>query len=165
MGLGDDRQMAPRDTDHIRSYFGFEELHIPAHGHHPLPVDVVFDRIVGGAAIPSGADPVTIHRSGIWRNPVRNRRIARLAQALHGNDQQALQRFQRVSQAIGRREVRRVAVLVANVEHGLQIARKLPGWPLITGPDITGRDYPEMTRNCSDRCAGLRVWPITASIP
>ena len=38
--LPDDRRLAPRDADHLRGFFGFQEAHVPMHGHRPLPVDV-----------------------------------------------------------------------------------------------------------------------------
>ena len=134
--LPDNCDLAPRDADHIRSFFGFKETHIPLHGHHPLPVDVVFEKISGSPAIPSDADALTIQRSGIWHNPIRNRRIAKLAKTLHTSDYEALRRFPCVYRAIGGRDTRRVAILVANIEQGLPIARKLHGWPFITGPSI-----------------------------
>ena len=45
--LPDDRKLAPRDADQLRGLFGFDEVHVPVHGQHLLPVDVVFEKITG----------------------------------------------------------------------------------------------------------------------
>ena len=134
--LPDDRKLASRDADHVRGLFGFAEVHIPAHGHYPLPVDVLFEKVTYTPCVPRGADLPTLRRNDIWHNSIRNRRIARLARALHENDSSMLRPFRRTAKAVRGRNTRRVAVLVENIEHGLQTAKKLPGWPLITGPDV-----------------------------
>jgi len=80
----------------MRGYFGFEELHIPAHVCQPLPVDVVFEPITGGPVLPAVADPLALRHQGIWYNAVRNRRVARLARGLHAGDTRMLRKFKRV---------------------------------------------------------------------
>ena len=133
--LPDDRKkMAPRDADHVRSFFGFQECHIPLHGYKSLPVDVVFEKIIG-RQVSADTGSIAI-RNGIWHDHLRNRRIQKLARYLQENDQQGLTQFKKVYRATEGRDTRRTAVLVENVEHGLKIARKLPGWPLIAGPDV-----------------------------
>jgi hypothetical protein len=146
--LPDDRKLAPRDADQLRGVFGFEEVHVPRHGHHLLPVDVVFEKINGGPVIPKDADVTTVRRFGVWRSPVRNRRIAALARALTENDPGTLQdRFRRVYGALSGRRDLRVAVLTDNVEHGVTLARRLPGWPVVTGREVCVKGLPRKDRD------------------
>jgi hypothetical protein len=146
--LPDDRRLAPRDADHIRCFFGFDEVQIPLHGHHLLPVDVVFERITGGQPLRSDLDTIELRRTAIWNNnSIWNRRIARLARSLRDDDRQGLQQFPQAFQAAGGRDTRRVAVLVGNVEHGLQLARKLPGWPLVAGAEVNMRGLSRSDRD------------------
>ena len=70
---------------------------------------VSFERIGGGPPV-RGRTPLEIKRNGIWRHPVRNRRIARTAQSL---GDQAL-------------------ILVENNEHRRQLRRLLPNHQIIT---------------------------------
>jgi len=134
--LPDDRQLPQRDHDHIRCFFGFEEVHIPLHGYRPLPVDVIFEQIRGGQPLPADLDPTGLRRTAIWRNEIFNRRIGRLARSLRDNDRQGLQHFPRASQAACGRDTRRVAIVAENVEHALQLARRLSGGPLATGAEV-----------------------------
>ena len=70
---------------------------------------VSFERIGGGPPV-RGRTPLEIKRNGIWRHPVRNRRIARTARSL---GDQAL-------------------ILVENNEHRRQLRRLLPNHQIIT---------------------------------
>ncbi len=149
--LPDDRKLAPRDAAQIRGLFGFDEVQVPVHGQHLLPVDVVFEKITGGPVIPEDADLTTIRRAGIWRSPVRNRRIAALARALAGNDAATLQnRFKHACRALDVRRGLRVAVLTDNIEHGVSLARGLTGWRVITGSEICVKGLPWKDRDLLD---------------
>lgn len=68
--------VAPRDGDHLRGFFGFEEVHLPAHGHRPLPVDVVFETVAGGDAWPADLAGIALRRRAVWHNGLFNRRGA-----------------------------------------------------------------------------------------
>jgi hypothetical protein len=69
------------DQDDLHRLFGFHRVSLPKHGHRELPVDVAVARISGGRASTS-QDIVRVKRDLIWRNPVRNRRLVRLAAGL-----------------------------------------------------------------------------------
>ncbi|MEK6248289.1 MAG: hypothetical protein N2C12_08925, partial [Planctomycetales bacterium] len=70
---------------------------------------ISFERIDGGPPV-RGRTPLEINRDGIWRHPVRNRRIARTARSL---GDQAL-------------------ILVENNEHRRQLRPLLPDHEIIT---------------------------------
>ncbi len=146
--LPDDRRLASRDADQIRGVFGFDEVHVPLHGQHWVPVDVVFEKVGGGPVIPENADTITVRRTGVWRNPVRNRRIASLVRSLVEGDVRTLQeRCGRVYEALRKPQRLQVAVLVDNVEHGVTLARRLPGWPVVTGREICVKGLPRKDRD------------------
>ncbi len=131
------RRLAPFDSDRVLALFGPEEVVIPRHGCVERRVEVVTCRITGGPAGAAGDDVVAPKRSAVWLNPVRNRRLARLAGAVAQGD---LGRIASESHALAARLVdgseSRVVVLVENVEHALALTERLPGWPIVTGPDV-----------------------------
>ena len=131
------RRLAPYDGDRVLALFGLDEVVIPRHGCVERPVEVVTVRVTGGPAVAPGDDVVALKRRAVWLNPVRNRRLARLAGALAQGD---LGRVAAESPALAARlgdgAESRVVVLVENVEHALALAERLPGWPIVTGPDV-----------------------------
>jgi len=127
------RQLALRDADHLRCFFGFEEAHVPAHGYQPLPVDVVCERMAGGNRLPADLTGVALRRRALWRNGLFQRRVAKLARAIHTGNRKG--RFEYVMPAAGDRG-NRVAVLVENAEHGVALAKQLPGCRMVTGPHV-----------------------------
>jgi hypothetical protein len=133
MPLG--RQLAPRDADQVRAVFGFQECHVPLHGRHPLPVDVVFEDDVRHGRRGDSREEV-LRRSLIWQHVGRNRRIARLARALQNGDETMLAKFRRIAKRVRKRPTDRLAVLVDNLEHGLDMAKRLPDWELVTGAEV-----------------------------
>lgn len=132
------QKVSPREQDLIRAFFGFQEVEIPRHGCRRLPVDVVSCPIAGGPDVRAGdGDLVQLCRTGIWQHPVRNRRIAALARSLADADRAALrQRFPKVATAVDGDDSLSVVILVNTVEHGLALARLLPDWRIVAGPEV-----------------------------
>jgi len=131
-------QIAPHDADHVRGLFGFEELLIPRHGYKPLPAEVVIESDVRGN-IPFDTDFTDLRRTAIWQHPARNRRIARLASALHMRHKRTLRSFKKVNRAVKGRRTERICVLAENVEQAAALAHELPGWELIPGNEVNTR--------------------------
>ncbi len=135
--LPDKKILAPHDADELRCYYGFEEVAIPAHGQHLLPIDVVFERMCGGPQIAADDRPDRFRRAVVWQNVFRNRRIICLAKAIVTADCQTLQwRFPVTAAARAWRLPQRVAIMVTGVEHALDLLPRLPGSMLLAGKDI-----------------------------
>lgn len=84
-----------------------------------------------------GASILKIKRAAIWRQPQRNRLIARLARQLQTGDGAALTRsFPAIPQSVLACGALRVAVLVENVEHLICLLRRLPGSTPATGGEV-----------------------------
>ncbi len=132
--LAVDELLSPRQRDQVESLFGTDEVLIPRHGHRPLPVAVVIEKITGGERLSVQKEPA-IKQQGVYRHPVRNRRIQRLAQLLASSDKAGLlAQFPKVAANVGGM-VGRVAVLVDTVEHGLRLGKML-GWPVVVAADV-----------------------------
>jgi hypothetical protein len=128
---------APLDRDHLTALFGFEEVVIPRHGHRERPVRVVRPPVQGGPGLTGPLDLVQLKRRGLWQNGLRNRRVARLARALAADQRRELaDLLPGCSDLLTDVPARGVLVVVENVEHGLALAGRLPGWPLWAGPDV-----------------------------
>ena len=135
--LAREKQLAPGEEDDLRAVFGFDEVVVPAHGHHFRPVDVV---MVDNKAqrLPPSSDVLTLKRRAVWRNPARNRRLARLAKALAAGDTKRLaHQFPRVASAASGSPLR-VLVLADNVEQAEILGQQLPGWPIVTAGSTAG---------------------------
>jgi hypothetical protein len=132
-----DRRPAPFDADELVALFGLYEVTIPRHGHVERPVAVVTARVEGGPKLGYRLDLIELKRRGLWRHPVRNRRIARLASALATGDPVQLDaELPGLAARLAGVPVPRVAVVVEALEHALALAARLPGWPLVVGPDV-----------------------------
>lgn len=88
---------------------------------------------------------VTWKRESIWHNAARNQAVATLALALGDGDAESLVRYGRCVFSWDERSgcvsaERRIVVLVESPEHGRELARLLPGWPLLVGPIATDTD-------------------------
>lgn len=127
--LGPRQHPSPRERALLAGRFGFHEHRLPPLGQRIVPIAVRRLRIAGGPRISAGRDLVALKRDGIWAHAVRNRQIIRLARDLESRD---------VYQQL------KVAVLVENLEQALHLARRLPGWAVVT---VT-----------SPYSAGLRAW-------
>jgi hypothetical protein len=129
-------EVPPYTRSLITALFGFKEVVVPRHGHALRKVDVAFMTVHGGPDIAELPDELAIRRNGIWKHPVRNRRIAKLASLLatkkYGT---AHQQFPNLGSLQLRRGGNRVMVLVENLEHALAMAKYLPEAPIVFGPD------------------------------
>jgi hypothetical protein len=130
-----DRRTQPSnyERDRLIEIFGFEELALPGHGLAELKVEVVWMKVKGGPPIEKGLDIVGIKRQGIWRHPVRNRRIVSLAKAIRQNRGRLEREFAAVSTALAQVANPRVLILVESFEHSAVLAARLPGWSRQTG--------------------------------
>jgi hypothetical protein len=140
--MPDGLPLDPLRRDLVTALFGVEEVRVPGHGLEPVQVDVAFLPLSGGGgATPS--DELGFKRNRLWHHPLRNRRIAQLAQALAIEDSRALaENFPEVAWPGGVRDPGRVGVLVENVEHALALHRYLPDWPVVAARDAWVGDLP-----------------------
>ncbi len=138
---------APLERDYMSSLFGFDQITIPRHGHRERLVEVLGYPIRGGARLPAKVDALIAKRRGIWHHAVRNRQVARIAQALRAGRADELQRL--LPSLAGRASASRpngVVVLVENIEHALVLGRRLPGWAVLTGLDVCTDGYSDEER-------------------
>jgi len=158
-----DVRLAPSDRDRVLALFGPRHVEISRHGQTAAAVQVVFIRIRGGEPLGKDLGVLQLKRRGIWHHAVRNRRIAALAKALAENDRKTLNsRFVDVARAVEAAEASegldlgsaRVGLLVENVEHGIALSERLPGWPLVTGPNVTLDNLSETQRDVLQRSLG-----------
>jgi len=162
--IGRDERLAPCDRDRIWAVFGFEALDVPRHGHVARPVAVAFGKITGGT-VPPGADVVALKRKGIWRHPVRNRRVARLAAALAGGEGPRLSAESPAFAAhLAGVAAPRVVLLTEGIEHALGLAERLPGWGLLAGPHVEPAGLNARQRDILDRRAGAGVGELCGTI-
>jgi len=132
--LYQDARPAPWEWDQIVSLFGFEQIVIPRHGFSLRPVQVVQVPIAGGAKLAPALSTFELKRQGVWQHDLRNRRIAKLAQAVAAGEADQLRQGFQID--VANVPAGRVVVLVESVDHGLALARRLPGWPLLAGADV-----------------------------
>jgi hypothetical protein len=129
-------ELSPFESDLVRNVFGFYEWTVPGHGLRERPVAVYRGRVVGQKL--GAVEGVDLLRAGVWRNGLRNRRVAQIARALRSGDAAAADRL-----LLGKLPAELtggVVVVVANVEQLLSVAERLKGWPLVAGDDadLTG---------------------------
>lgn len=138
------RRLAPFDRDRVAALFGLDEVVVPRHGCVERPVQVVTLRVTGGPLAARPGDVVGLKRLAIWGNPIRNRRIARLAVALASGDRGRLAAdFPAVAGRLAGDSAPRVLVLAEGAEHAAALAGRLPGWPLVLGPDLRTDGLPK----------------------
>jgi hypothetical protein len=136
---------APSTRDRLVGLFGLREVIVPRHGHRPRLVAVVPSRVVGGPRLDPDLDTLTLKRDAVWSNPMRNRRVVRIAEALAGDGPGSRRAdLAAVAAPLAGVAAPRVAVLVEALEHALALAILLPGWPLLVGrdADATGLGSP-----------------------
>jgi len=161
------RRLSQLEKDLVSAVYGFHVCDVPRHGRQRLPVDVVVLKVVGGQQLPQDVNGICLHRQGIWRHELRNRRITALAKALVAGDRQTIKkRFPSVARTVAKGTLR-AAVLVANVDQGLAIAKVLPNWALKTAADVrtdglSAEDRRFFKRN-SSRIGDNRPQIITAA--
>ena len=132
-----DKQLAPYDRDMLTAVFGMQEMRLLRHGEVWIPPTAVFSPIIGGQPLEDFASTFALKQKGIWHNHLRNRRIAKLANAISQYDVSVLQRdFRNVYQQLNPQRYSPLGIVVENVEHGLQLAGLLPDWQLIADYDV-----------------------------
>jgi len=134
--LSTDQKLTSSERDRCTALFGSHEVVIPRHGQVERPVQALFLPIRGPAVEQTGSIWESL-RTGVWQYPVRNRRIARLADALAIGNAATLKSITTDAQAL---EVlgqycgkSRVGILCGTIEHALDLCGRLRGWRLVTG--------------------------------
>jgi hypothetical protein len=148
-----DTPLTTYQRDWLLALFGKQTIHIPNHGKTIRPVQVVFAPVFGGQPIPADVDVVQLKRLGVWHNPVRNRRIAALAELLATKNISGIAlRFPEVAPVARQLARARVGVLVENSDHGLLLGRSLSDWPIVAGQTaaLCGLTDAERARLCHD---------------
>jgi len=129
--------LAPQQRALLLALFGTEAVHVPQHGHHPLPVDVAFTRLEGGQRPPHHRADFLLKRLGLWQHHLRNRRLARLFELLASRARRerwlVTHQFAELYSHVRERMGGRVGLLVEGLEHGLALAELLPCVPLVAG--------------------------------
>lgn len=129
--------LAPCERDWITATYGFHETMIPRHGCVNRPIRVIFAPIRGDLRLPQDVNSLNLKRSGIWRHPVRNRRVSRIASAISVSDSVLLRQHLPQAASILEEQISgRIAVVVESIEHALNLAERLHGWPVVTGEDV-----------------------------
>lgn len=162
--LGD--RFAPAEEDELRLLVGFDELRLLAAGR--LPVDIGWAVIAHRQRWAEGGE----FRDLFWRNEPRNNRIAGLARdfAFGALDQREDLEPALATFIAGRRSVPRVVVVVAQPEHGRELAVRLRV-PCETGPGERPVPPPRRSRSrrelrivTSDRLANVEASEIDVLI-
>lgn len=148
--LRDDRRLSPLERDKVFAAFGPALLEIPASGCTRRRVYVAWSNAHGPAV--AASDSLELLRRGYWHNFARNRRLARCARAAAATPRQPLIAESTMINKSDPAETCRVALLVANIEHALALAERLPGWPVLSGDADTSR----MGRHRRDLLAARR---------
>jgi hypothetical protein len=140
-------RVPPYPRDLITALFGVEEVYLPAHGERPVGVFVAFANVWGGGPPPTSSSENEVKKAGIHKHHMRNRRVARMAAALHAKDLALTGEL--CPDFAGHVRVQKfgVGVLVDDVGHGLDLSGRL-GWPLLTaeGVNVTGLSAEEKAR-------------------
>ena len=123
-------QHPPRTSDLISAIFGFQETTVPCLGHQCCQIEVAWVNDIGCPRLRHGLTGAALHRRAIVCNPIRNRIIARLAKALANNHADTVQSICPLAAQATRGQPCSTLVVVADVEHSIELARLLPGWPL-----------------------------------
>lgn len=132
------QKMSRYDQDWLRAWFGFAEMTAPQHGTISRSVVVTRSKVRGGPRIDARNGVVALKRSGVWRNQLRNRRIAGLVRLLQQGDHKELkQRFPEVAIAMNGLRTRSVVVLVENVEHASVLHALLSAASVVTATSTT----------------------------
>lgn len=105
------------------------------HGCCPVSVDTVFMRHEG-PGIDKAGGIVKLKRRGIWKEPRRNSRLAKMARTLVvGDVDTANQLARRLVQVEGGSVPRRTVLLADSVEHIAALAERLRSWPIRVNPE------------------------------
>ncbi len=127
--LAQRRDVPPRIRDLVMAAFGPAEVTLPRIGYQGREVGVAWASITNGPVVREQATAYEAYQAGILSHPVRNRRIARLAEALVGNNPDTIRRICRRA-CTG--QPCRTLIIVRDVDHAIVLRRRLPQWRLIT---------------------------------
>lgn len=147
-----DERLSESEYDRIHAHFGFAKLALPRIGYRRRQVKVTWSQYSGGSRALCRSTALNLKRTGIKRNPCRNRHVAKLAKAAAGECGGI--RHECVENLFGPLEGRAasgVAVLAADVTHAIEIAQRLPGWRLIAGGEFTQADLSDWERGILSR--------------
>ncbi len=151
--LRDDCVLAPRTSDLVMAMFGPQEVTVPAIGYQTRPVQVAWTRIRGGRVLAPHLDDVALYRHGIAGHSARNGRIVAIARALIKHSSPASD-----SRAATQRPChRRTIVLCRNVEHGIELARRLRDWPLVTGSSVCTAGLSRKQHRVFNNCRAITL--------
>jgi hypothetical protein len=122
--------MAPCETDLMRCVFGFNEIAVPAHGKIVRPVEVVSADLWGGSHAQSQTIVEAMHNYA-WRDPVRLRRVTKLARLIQCGDIGKLYgEFRTIADVVSSRSIPGHALMVICdcLEQMANISKALPDW-------------------------------------
>ena len=150
------KRLTPREQDLIRAAFGFAEMILPAHGCLYRHVEYVVSPINDGPAISPNASPCELKARYIINNRIRNRRLARLAAAMAVGNASAASDF--LSDAnLHTGTPKNTTIVVDGIDHAVDLAERLPGWPIVCGPDpLTDGLTPRQRALLAER---KTIWP------
>jgi hypothetical protein len=123
--LEQNAELSPRETALAAAHFGFAEVAVPRHGHYERDVCTIRFSITGGDRVME-ADALNLKRTGIWRHGVRKRQIRQIARKLR----------EKFAGKADWKDARGIVVLVENIEQMVSLAKRMPGWNLIPGPNV-----------------------------
>ena len=131
------RPRSPFELARAWQLYGPDELVVPAHGVVGRPVEVAAHRVDLGRRVGEHADALAVKKA-LWRDPVRNRRLAALARAVAAGDAAALA-ADFPGTAVGAAATpRSVLVLCEGLDQAAAVSKRLPGWRVVAGTGEAG---------------------------
>lgn len=128
------------ESTRMAALFGTESVTVLRPGLPTRSVYVVFQASRVQSSVRRDEGDWTVRQRCAWQHPVRNRKIARVAQLIAGDDRQRLSAcFPDVAAKLDPWPGDRVGVLVGSVAQGLEMAKYLPGWPVLAALGFVGR--------------------------
>ncbi len=143
------KRLRPYECDMLTAVFGLRNIPFGKVSDSSR-IDVAFSAIRGGKlSLGPRAKAHTLKDKGIWRHELRNRRIKTLARALVDGNRAVLEKnYPSVAERVTKLPVRRVGVLVENVEHGLILADILKDWPVVAAEGTYKRKLSSTQKQC-----------------
>ena len=157
--LRHDRELAPRLQDLIMAMFGPRHVTVPRLGYQDRQVEVAWCQVKGGPQLPGRLTGFALHRRGIVGHELRNRRIAKLAEGIVQRDEKAVKRICPSAGPIVSNVSGTTAIIVDGIEHGLELARLLPDWMLITDREVNLTGLSTRLRSVHDHHRGSTFHP------
>ncbi len=173
------RTLSPFEQVRAWQVYGPDEVVVPRHGAVERKVVTTTEPITLMPDITAGADDLAVKKA-VWADPIRARRLARLARLLRAGDRAVVEReFPRTaagqaycigySNGVPQTNItpssnftpKTVLVLVEGVDQAKAFGRVLPGWPVVTGLD---GDDPIQTPNAGVIATALGVERIAGGV-